>query len=580
MQRELWIYRIILPIVIVGFGYGFYRIQSRQRLVESLVGCAHCSANAGGCASVGKPQTPIIIDKNRPWAHVQSKLTNTVVQIFVQASQFNWLQPYMTPQQEEVSGSGFFINDKGYLITNAHVVSQAQAIAIQVPGLGKERLDAHIIGVCFDRDIALLRVSDEGCEQLRKELGSIPYLTLGDSNKVARGDEVMAIGYPLGQQSLKSTVGVVSGRENVEFRQYIQIDAAINPGNSGGPSVNLESEVVGINTAMIMGAQNVGYIVPINELKIVLDDLFTCEKCTEKLLRKPLLGIWYHSCTPELSAYLGNKQTGGVYIASVSKGCVMEKAGIKKGDVLCEINGRRIDWYGQLTVPWCEDKISLENFVFYLKLHEPMTVVVYRNGSRKELHFKFELGELPSIRMKYPDFEPIDYEVVGGMVIMELCGNHLSLLLNASPSLIRYGKPKNQLEQVLIITHVIPDSAAQRTRVIHPAMRIREFNGVEVHTLQELRQALKKSAKTGNIHVSVVDGALPAMAVLPLKQVLRDEPRLSYIYHYPISTTIKELIAQGATHDQKAVGPFSSLFNAPYFTHKDLKLDNAGQSKR
>src|SRR5207249_4901678 len=121
----------------------------------------------------------------------------------------------------------FFINDEGDLITNAHVVNQAPTVWIQIPSLGKQIIDVDVLSVSPERDLALLRVKPEGLKTIRAALGSIPYLSFGDSDTVKRSEEVLALGYPLGQQSLKSTSGVISGREG----HLIQMSAAINPGN-------------------------------------------------------------------------------------------------------------------------------------------------------------------------------------------------------------------------------------------------------------------------------------------------------------------------------------------------------------
>ena len=474
---------------------------------------------------------------NRLWSEVQTEVSNTIVQVFVQVAQFNWLQPYMTPAQGEGAGSGFLIDERGYMITNGHVISEARAISIQLPALGKERLDATLVGVSFDRDIALLRITEEGVQKIKDALGSVPFIKLGNSDQVLRGDEIMTLGYPLGQQSLKSTVGVISGRESMEFRQYIQIDAPINPGNSGGPSVNFNGEVIGINTAGVPGAQNVGYIIPINELKIVLSELYKLEGQENKLLKKPFLGIGYGASSPALAAYLGNPP-GGIYVIEAFKGGLLEQAGVKRGDVIREINGYEIDSYGQLNVPWCEDKISIDNYTFYMRYGDSVKLGIYRNGEHKDITVKFENSIVPAIRTMHPDFERVEYEVIGGMVIMELTRNHLPILLNNSPLLIRFSEPKKQLKPALVITHIIPDSVAQRSRVLAPAALVKEINGVKVRTLEELRAAVGKSKDTGYLTVRVSEGFF---AVFPISQVIADEPRLSYIYRYDVSETIKKL---------------------------------------
>ena len=479
----------------------------------------------------------------RLWSEVQTEVSNTIAQVFVQVAQFNWLEPYTTPAQGEAAGSGFVIDDKGYLITNAHVISEAKAIGIQLPALGKERLDATLVGVSFDRDIALLRITQEGIDKIKAALGCVPHIKLGNSDQVLRGDEIMTLGYPLGQQTLKSTVGVVSGRETMEYRQYIQIDAPINPGNSGGPSVNFNGEVVGVNTAGIPGAQNVGYIIPINELKIVLDDLYKLESVHNKELKKPFLGFGYGASSPAMAALFGNP-VGGIYIVEVFKGGLLDKAGVQRGDVLTEINGYAVDSYGQLNVPWCEDKISIDNYSYYLRYGQEVKLVLYRKGEKKNITIIFEHSIVPAIRVMHPDFDQIEYEVIGGMVIMQLTRNHLPLLLNASPLLIRFSEPKKQLKPMLVITHIIPDSVAQRSRVLAPAALVKEVNGVKVRTLEQLREAVLKSAQTGFLTVRVSEGFF---AAFPISQIIADEPRLSYIYRYEISETIKKLAQMSST---------------------------------
>src|SRR5262249_23942749 len=149
----------------------------------------------------------------------------------------------------------------------------ATSVWIQIPSLGKRIIDVTIVGVCPERDIALLKLTPESEQLVRSLLGKIPYLPFGDSDGVHRAEELLALGYPLAQHTLKSTTGVVSGRENITGQAVIQMSAPINPGSSGGPSLNRAGQVIGINTATILGVQNANYIIPINEVKIVLDDL-------------------------------------------------------------------------------------------------------------------------------------------------------------------------------------------------------------------------------------------------------------------------------------------------------------------
>lgn len=155
-------------------------------------------------------------DVTKRWSDIQPKVKDTVVQVWVQKIDFNWLEPYKTPQQGLSTGSGFFIDEKGSFITNFHVVNGSVAVEVQIPSMGKQRLLSKVIALNPDRDLALVRLTQESLERVKDTLGFIPYLRFGNSDTVRRSDEIMTLGYPLGQQSLKSTTGVVSGREHID----------------------------------------------------------------------------------------------------------------------------------------------------------------------------------------------------------------------------------------------------------------------------------------------------------------------------------------------------------------------------
>lgn len=491
----------------------------------------------------GMVQAPTVIEKvvskSEAWRPIQERVKDTVVQIFAQKAELNMLQPYKTPDQHTGSGSGFFINGDGELITNAHVVNQAKAIWIQIPSLGKRILEVELIGVSPERDLALLRLVPEGLELVKRELGTVPYLSLGDSDLVRRSDEIMALGYPLGQQSLKSTTGVISGRE-----QYmIQMSAALNPGNSGGPSLNIAGEVIGINTAIIANAQNVGYIIPANDLKIVLPDLHKV-----KLLRKPFLGVLYNNATESLTEYLGNPHPGGCYVIEVLKDSTLDKAGVKRGDMIYELNGHKIDVYGEMNVPWSEDKISIVDYVSRLSIGQDVSLVLYRNGTRKEVAVTFGQIDDMAIRTVFPGLEPIDYEVLCGMVVMPLTINHIQLLAPAATGLARYAEMKYRGEPRLIVTHIFPSSELFKTRTLTIGATLNEVNGTPVKTLDDLRNALKKPVNSKFLTIKASDNITSTsehiFVALPFEKVLAQEEKLAFDYHYPLSLTMKEFLHQ------------------------------------
>jgi len=478
-----------------------------------------------------------IVTKTEAWRPVQERVKDTVVQVFSQVVKIDLLQPFKTPSQHAAYGSAFFINKEGDLITNAHVVNEAKSIWIQIPSLGKRIIDVEIIGLSPERDLALLRVTKEGLEVIRKELGEVPFLKMGNSDLVRRSDEVMALGYPLGQQSLKSTTGVISGREH----DYIQMSAAINPGNSGGPLLDTKGEVIGINSAVVAQAQNVGYIIPINDLKHVLADLYKI-----KLLRKPFLGVLFNNANASLTEYLGNPQPGGCYVIEVVKNSPLAKAGVKPGDMIYEINGNRLDEYGDMSAAWSEDKFSVVDYVSRLSIGETIAMVVYRNGERKEFSVQFSQTELPAVRKIYPGYEPIDYEVVAGMVVMPLSLDHIHIMSGSVTGLSKFAELNNQTEPALVITHIFPNSQLYRSRTITVGATLNEVNGIEVKTLDELRLALKKGIGQKFLTIKAADNVARAsenvFVALPYAKILQEEAMMATDYHYAMSDTVKELI--------------------------------------
>lgn len=217
---------ILLFILIIAlFGIGFFLIVKQRELEHQLATSIQQPVGyLSNGTSVVRP-TAEVITNAQLWRPLQEKAKDTVVQIFSQIAAIDLLQPYKTPAQGTAYGSGFFINDKGDIITNAHVVDQAKAVWVQIPSLGKRIIDVDIIGINPDRDLALLRVIPQDLQVIKEILGEVHFLPLGDSDIIRRSDDVLALGYPLGQQSLKSTTGVISGHEH----HYIQTSAAINP---------------------------------------------------------------------------------------------------------------------------------------------------------------------------------------------------------------------------------------------------------------------------------------------------------------------------------------------------------------
>ncbi len=472
----------------------------------------------------------------KKWVEVQKKVSDTVVKIFSSAFEFNWLEPYRAPEQGGATGSGFFISDDGEFLTNFHVIGQATDIQVQIPSLGRAKFAAKVVGVSPERDVALLKLTDEARDAVKKLLGKIPYLTLGDSDLIGRGEEILALGYPLGQEHLKSTQGIVSGVERTSLVEQlcIQISAALNPGSSGGCSLNENGEVIGINFAIVVGAQNIGYVLPINDLKSAIKDMHNV-----KLLRKAKLGSIVEPCTEDMAKFLGNPADGGYYVAGAIKNSLLEKVKIKKGDVLYELNGHKIDFHGDVVVPWSEDKVSMIDLLNRYEVGDTINMVVYRKGERKNFSFKLEPRSVLPIRLVYPGYEEIDYEVLGGTVFMHLTANHIMIMGKEIPSILKYATLDNQYESVVVVTHVMATSPAHRLEgAITPGMIVEEVNGEKVKDLDGLRKALRKSFDTKFVTILADD---KRYSVFSVDSILKDEKRLSSICQFQLSPFVKEL---------------------------------------
>ncbi|MGE5048925.1 MAG: Do family serine endopeptidase [Deltaproteobacteria bacterium] len=259
------------------------------------------------------------------------------------------------PDQQERHGlgSGFLIGD-GLVLTNNHVVEiqdennrgkframdEIKVITDESAPGGAREFSAKVLGNDPKSDIAILKI--EG-----KDVGSLKYATLGDSDALEVGDYVVAIGEPFGLQATV-TSGIISAKERTQFggpySDYLQTDASINPGNSGGPLFNMKGEVVGVNAAIISGANTIGFAIPINVVKQILPQL----KSTGKVVRG-FLGVSPQAITADMVDQLGLKNTKGALIADVVKDSPADKAGLKPGDVVVALNGKSVQDNNQLT---------------------------------------------------------------------------------------------------------------------------------------------------------------------------------------------------------------------------------------
>lgn len=273
------------------------------------------------------------------------------------------------PQREQVRqslGSGFVISADGYILTNNHVVDKAKDI--KVAFTDGRVLDAKLVGKAPEIDVALIKV----------EAAGLPFVQFGDSETLEVGDWVVAIGNPFGL-SHTVTAGIVSAKGRVigagPYDNLIQTDAAINPGNSGGPLFNIQGEVVGINTMILAKGQNLGFAVPVNMVKEVLPSI--------KAKGKPdlgWLGVDAQSVSPDIAAALGLAEPMGVIVKSVAPGSPAAKAGLLRGDVIIELDGKKI-----------LDPAELPRMIAFGHIGKTISMKVLRQGRPIEVRANVEM---------------------------------------------------------------------------------------------------------------------------------------------------------------------------------------------
>jgi Do/DeqQ family serine protease len=359
---------------------------------------------------------------------------------------FDFEGPPGRQREVEGAGSGVIVDaDKGYILTNYHVIANADEITVTL--LENRSLSARVVGADESSDLAVLQVDAEN-------LSSIPF---GDSTTLRVGDYVVAIGNPFGFSN-SVTSGIVSalGRSGLNpqaFEDFIQTDASINPGNSGGALVNLNGELVGINSAIISrtgGNVGIGFAIPVNMVRVVMDQLVSTGA-----VRRGLLGVNINDVTPDVAATLGLARNSGALVTRVAEGSAAERAGIELNDIIVSINGKPL-----------RDSGSLRNFIGLLPPGDNVAVGLIRDG--REQTVTAVLGEIPppaavtAVPAKTDD-DALDSVFEGA-----------ELVDNAGPNGVRG----------LLVARVDPSSPAAE-RGLQPGDVITKVNRVRVRTLDE-----------------------------------------------------------------------------------------------
>lgn len=351
-------------------------------------------------------------------------------------------------------GSGFIIDRDGYIVTNNHVIEGADEIKVRLAN--DKEFDAKIIGRDPNTDLALIKITGSS---------DLAALKLGDSDKLPVGSWVVAIGSPFGLEQTV-TAGIVSAKGRVigngPYDDFIQTDASINPGNSGGPLLNLNGEVVGINTAIVARGQGIGFAIPVNMAQGIIDQLKAHGSVT-----RGWLGVGIQDLTPELVEYYGFEEKKGVLVAQVFEGDPADKAGIKAKDVIIEIDGQPVNSSRELTAT-----------IALIPVGKKTPITIIRDGKKKTVNVKISKRDDSELMAKQ---EPESSGELG-IRIAEITPETAK----------RFGH--SETEKGVLVVGVEPGSKAEKAGV-RPGDLVKEVNRKPVTSVSDLRSEIEKDDK-------------------------------------------------------------------------------------
>src|SRR6266576_2727156 len=362
-------------------------------------------------------------------------------------------------QREDSLGSGVIVSPDGYILTNNHVVEGATDVRVTLSN--KRQLQAKVVGADPKTDIAVLEVEGSG----------YPAITIGDSSKVQVGDYALAVGDPFGVGQTV-TMGIVSAmnRGNLgieDYEDFIQTDAPINPGNSGGALVNDRGELIGINTAIIShgsgGNQGIGFAVPVNLARQVMDQIMDHGKVT-----RAYLGIVVQDVTPAIAKAFGEKDPRGVLVGDVSPNSPAQAAGLRRGDIILEVNSKPMTNSNQLRMT-----ISMMQPGSEAKLK------VVHDGSQRELTIK--LHELPTEQAENNNETGDQQQASAGIEVANLTPN-IAQQLNLPPTTTG-----------VVVKHVNPSSPLADSGLREGDV-VQEVNHQPVKNVSDFYKAMHKDA--------------------------------------------------------------------------------------
>jgi serine protease Do len=366
-------------------------------------------------------------------------------------------------QRERGLGSGVIVSPNGYILTNNHVVDGATSVKVTLSD--KRDYNARVVGTDPKVDLAILKI----------DAADLPAIVIGDSSKIQIGDYALAVGNPFGVGKTV-TMGIVSatGRSHLgieDYEDFIQTDAPINPGNSGGALINDRGELIGINTAIIShgseGSQGIGFAIPVNLARTVMDEILKTGKVT-----RGYLGIVPQDVTPAIAKAFGVKEFTGALVGGVSPDSPAQKAGLNNGDIILELNGKPV-----------ADANELRMSVSMMAPGTAVNLKVLRNGADRNL--TATLGELPTEHASAEKGSGENHSELSGISVQNLDANLARQL----------GVPAGT--SGVVVANVDPSSAAADAGIERGDV-IQEVNRKPIHNTSDFAAAMG-NAKDQNL---------------------------------------------------------------------------------
>ena len=370
------------------------------------------------------------------------------------------------PQKQRTqpsSGSGFIIDTQGHVLTNNHVVRDADDITVTLND--KRTFKAKVVGADPETDVAVIQIVGD----------HLPVLPLGDSDRLRVGDWAIAIGNPLGQLRGSVTVGIISaqGRTDLNiwggtpsYQDFIQTDASINFGNSGGPLCNINGEAIGINTAINTSGQGIGFAIPINLVRHVADQLMASGK-----VQRAWLGIQLAELTPELAEGFGLSEQRGILVNDVIAGTPADRAGLKRNDVIVEFDGQSVSDLPKFRLKVADTKVGSR-----------VPLMVLRDGKRIPVTVTLSERPVDGVANAVPKGgdEDVAPASVSGLTVREMTAEE---------------KSNTKVSSGVLVTHVAEGSAAEDAG-IQPGDIVEQVGGKPVTSAASLMKMLKDTKVT------------------------------------------------------------------------------------